>query len=568
MVILGVCNANDSGAALIIDGEIKSVANEERFTRKKLTRTFPINSIEYVLKSQGLTVSDVDYIGCGAWGGIDPETTFPKLIEDIFSQLENKEENTEKYILKRIQTSLKNDKNAKESLFKGLKEMGFDESIIITCDHHYSHALTAYCCSPFKDAIVLTADGRGDFRSITLWENNEDCQLKLIEFTTELASPGAFYGFITKHLGFTPDRHEGKITGLAARGKISKAYDILKKGYFYDEKKQLIQSKIGKNYIPFLSVEIKTLYSQLSKFSKEDVAFAAQKILEEVLVAYLMKHIKNEKPNSINLCLSGGCFANVKLNHEIFSLPPVKNLYVFPHMGDGGNALGGALNVNAVKTKKMHAALPTVYLGPEYSDEEIFQELNRHSLEFQPIKDGEKGSIVSDKIAQGKIIGWFQGRMEYGPRALGARSILAEAKNPEVTKKLNDKLQRSDFMPFAPVTIDTWAEKCFVDWKPDHFLSRFMTTCYKCTPLLKEKCPAIVHLDDTARPQVVFREDNPDYYDTIRCYIEKTGNPAIINTSFNFHEEPIVMTPADAIKCFLNKNVSVLVIGNYLVEQS
>ena len=235
-------------------------------------------------------------------------------------------------------------------------------------------------------------------------------------------------------------------------------------------------------------------------------------------------------------------------------------------MGDGGNALGGALNVNVVKAKKMHAALPTVYLGPEYSDEQIFQELNRHSLEFQPIKKGEKGKIVSDKIAQGKIIGWFQGRMEYGPRALGARSILAEAKNPEVTKQLNEKLQRSDFMPFAPVTIDTWADKCFVDWNPEHILSKFMTTCYKCTPLLKEKCPAIVHLDDTARPQVVFREDNPDYYDTIRCYIEKTGNPAIINTSFNFHEEPIVMTPADAIKCFLNKNISVLVIGNYLVE--
>jgi carbamoyltransferase len=130
--------------------------------------------------------------------------------------------------------------------------MGFDEDIIITCDHHYSHALTAYCCSPFKEAMVLTADGRGDFRSITLWKSNESSQLKLVEFTTELASPGAFYGFITKYLGFTPDRHEGKVTGLAAHGKISKAYDILKEGYFYDEKKELVRSKIGENYLPFL----------------------------------------------------------------------------------------------------------------------------------------------------------------------------------------------------------------------------------------------------------------------------------------------------------------------------
>ena len=157
--------------------------------------------------------------------------------------------------------------------------------------------------------------------------------------------------------------------------------------------------------------------------------------------------------------------------------------------------------------------------------------------------------------------------MEYGPRALGARSILVDASQRENSKRLNEKLQRNDFMPFAPVTIDVWAEKCFLGWKSDHIASKFMTTCYSCTDFLKEKCPAIVHIDNTARPQVVSRDDNPEYFELIEFYIEKTGNPAIINTSFNFHEEPIVMSPFDAIKCYLDKNITILVMGDFLVSE-
>jgi carbamoyltransferase len=565
MVILGVCNANDSGSALIVDGEIICAVNEERFIRRKCTREFPINSIEYALNSNGLNIGDVDFIGCGAWKGIDTNTTLPQLIEEIFLQLEYGQKDTKNHISKRIQSSIKSDQKVKESLFLGLQEMGFDQDIIITCDHHYSHALTAYCCSPFKNAFVLTADGRGDFRSITLWKGSEDNKLELVEFATELSSPGSFYGFITKYLGFVPDRHEGKVTGLSGAGKMSEAYDILTEGYFFDPKSQLVRSKIGDNYLPFQSIENKALFAKLGKFSREDIAFAAQKILEEVLTSFLMKHLDGQENNSVNICLSGGCFANVKLNHELFSLPATKNIYVFPQMGDGGNALGGALNVATSKTSKTHFDFPTVYLGPEYSDDQILSELKRNNLNFHKLNSKNKSELVSEQIVKGEIVGWFQGKMEYGPRALGGRSILVDASKAEVTSKLNRKLQRNDFMPFAPVTIDIWAERCFVGWKPDHIASKFMTTCYKCTDLLKEKCPAIVHLDNTARPQVVFRDENSEYYDTIKLYIEKTGNPAIINTSFNFHEEPIVMSPHDAINCYLDKNITALVIGNYLV---
>lgn len=567
MVILGVCNANDSGSVLIVDGEIKCAVNEERFSRKKLTRAFPIKSIQYVLESNNLTVKDVDFIGCGAWNGIDRVATFPQLIEDIFQHLKYGAEDTQKYIFKRIKSSLKADQNSKLSIINELVKMGFNEDIVVFCDHHFSHALTAYCCSPFKKALVMTADGRGDFRSITLWKTDDSCELKLIDQVTELASPGAFYGFITKYLGFIPDWHEGKTTGLSALGKYSNAYNILKKGFYYDQSIQSIRSNIGEYYLPFLSAELPVLSELLEPFSKEDIAFAAQKILEEVLVSLLMKHIKNEKPDSVNICLAGGCFANVKLNYEIFSMVPIKNIYVFPHMGDGGNALGGALNIARNKTNKTHFSMQNVFLGPDYSDEQILAELKGHNLSFKKINSEEKADIISEKIANGEVVGWFQGKMEYGPRALGSRSILVEAKSLEITKQLNDRLQRTDFMPFAPVTIDTWAEKCFFDWKPDHIASRFMTVCYKCTPLLKEKCPAVVHCDNTARPQVVFKNDNPDYYNTIKLYINKTGNPAIINTSFNFHEKPIVMTPHDAIECYIKKYITVLILGNYLISQ-
>ena len=171
-------------------------------------------------------------------------------------------------------------------------------------------------------------------------------------------------------------------------------------------------------------------------------------------------------------------------------------------------------------------------------------------------------------LANEKIVGWFQGRMEFGPRALGARSILASAADEKITKFLNERLHRNDFMPFAPATINDTAEKCFIGWEPDHFSSRFMTLCYKCTPFLKEKCPAVVHVDNTARPQVVFREDNPKYFELLRKYIKKTGNPVLINTSFNHHEEPIVNSPYDAVKSLVKGNVDLLAIGNYLVHKN
>jgi carbamoyltransferase len=565
MNILGICNTTDSGAALIVDNKVVAAANEERFTRKKLDRSFPRESINYVLGSQGLRVEDIDWVGCGAWNGVDDKTTLPRLIEDIFYQIDHEQDETRKQLLQRFNITVSRDDVFRQELFSNLIEMGFPEERVICCDHHYSHALTAYYCSPFEEAMVFTADARGDFRSVTLWSASRNNGLQMIDFATELTSPGALYGFVTKYLGFIPDRHEGKVTGLAARGKPSKAYDILKAGFFYDNESGRLRSLIGSHYRPFVSATPPSL-SQLDQFSREDVAHAVQALLEEALISFLMRHLNAYQEKSVDLCLAGGCMSNVKLNLALSHLKPIRNIYVFPQMGDGGSALGGALNVAVNKGKITYFQMPTVYLGPDYSETAIESALTKHGLAFKKVTPHDKVRTVSELIAQGKIVGWFQGRMEYGPRALGARSILVEAADSAITDVLNARLKRSEFMPFAPVTIQAYASQCFVGWRPDQPAARFMTTCYPCTPLLRKKCPAIVHVDGTARPQVIFREDNPEYHDVIAAYIQRTGNPAIINTSFNHHEEPIVNSPTDAIASLRKGNVDVLAMGNYLVE--
>ena len=216
---------------------------------------------------------------------------------------------------------------------------------------------------------------------------------------------------------------------------------------------------------------------------------------------------------------------------------------------------------------RTHFSMPTVFLGPEYPDAEILSELERSQAVFTRIDPKSKSRLAAEQLAAGRIVGWFQGRMEYGPRALGARSILAPATDPGITHTLNQRLRRSEFMPFAPATTDALAAGCFMDWQPDHEAAKFMATCYRCTDRFHALCPAAVHVDGTVRPQVVFREDNPDFFQVISIYHEMTGVPAIINTSFNHHEEPIVMKPAHALESFFRDNVDVLLIGNFSVTR-
>ena len=228
--------------------------------------------------------------------------------------------------------------------------------------------------------------------------------------------------------------------------------------------------------------------------------------------------------------------------------------------------MGGAMSIAVETCGVKWFELPTAYLGPEYSDDEIRRTFESENIRFRTLSESERSREVAGLLADNKIVGWYQGRMEYGPRALGNRTILAAATDPAINDVLNARLHRTEFMPFAPVTIDDYASQCVEGWSADQTSSQFMTICYRATPFLRERCPAVVHVDGTVRPQVVFRENNPAYYDVIKAYIEKTGNPALINTSFNHHEEPIINTPSDAVRSFRKGNVDVLMAGSLMAE--
>jgi len=565
MNILGICNANNSGAALIVDGKIIAIANEERFSRKKFTREFPVNAIDYVLKEGSLRLEDIDYLGCGAWNGIDTFETLPQFIDDISSKsLENSF--TKQHVFNRFHSTLESDSNAKKLLVEGCMNYGINPDEIIYCDHHYSHALTAFYPSEYEDAVVLVADGRGDFRSISIWSASRENGLQCLHSVSELNSLGAMYSYITKLLGFIPDRHEGKVTGLAAHGKPHHLLEEFLSAITFNPENGGVDTNYGDFYLPYINADLKALEKLKDKVSNSDFAFAAQIILEDVLCKYLSfqlnKFFNNKK---INLCLSGGCFANVKLNFELYKLKQVEKIYISPEMGDGGNAFGGAINCMIRFSEKKYLQMPNVYLGPSYNEKRILEYCNQHKLNAsQPTNLLD---LIAEKLKNSEIIGWFTGRMEYGPRALGARSILASPTDSSINTSLNKRLNRTEFMPFAPVTTDKLARLCFKDWKPTDVASRFMTTCYECTEFMNEKCPATVHIDNTARPQVVRREDNERYYDLITKFYELTGIPALINTSFNNHEEPIVCTPGDAMSSYLIGNVDLLVIDKFLITK-
>lgn len=562
MKILGVCNALVSGATLLVDGDVIASVNEERFSRIKNDRSFPRESIEYCLKSHGLISGDIDYVSCGAWKGID---------ENFLSQLMNetveavmRDNYAKKIISERIQVSVERDQLFKRELIDNLGKMGFATDKIDFYDHHLSHAYTAFYPSPFKEALVLTIDGRGDFKSATISSASRSEGIQLIDSVSEINSLGYFYGYITNYFGFTPNKHEGKITGLAAYGDPKKCINILKRMIDYDKR---IVAHIGENYTPFMSRKLPKIEKELSKFSREDICAGVQSLTEEIALKYLRKFLRRTKHR--NVCLSGGVFGNVKINQKILESGGVDNIYVFPQMGDGGNAFGGALIKLYEMGGKFKYPLKHVYLGPEYSSTEISSTLlsYKSKVKYVRLEDYTLKRIAQD-IADGLCIGIFTGRMEYGPRSLGSRSILVRAIDRDITEKLNKRLNRSEFMPFAPVTLEEYAGEYYKGWSKNHLASYFMTVCYVCSKKAKDQVAGVVHVDSTARPQIINKKHNRLYYDLLNEYYKLTGIPTLINTSFNNHEEPIVCSPEDAIKSLLIDNVDYVLIEDLVVSRT
>jgi carbamoyltransferase len=562
MKILSISTEQDAGAAINIDGKIVAAANEERFNRKKLFIGFPEISIKEVCKKVSLSFNDFDYIAVSTLNHI-PSLDYKNL---AFHQVIGEKLSRISPIQKALQTVgftefVKNSYSIIQGFYrnkvvKQLRELGFKQKVYFI-DHHTCHGYAAYNTSGFDDCLVITLDGAGDgyCSKVFIPENYKLHNVHKIPF---YGSPGYYYSYATNICGFKYGR-EGKLTGLAAFGNPEKTKKIFASRVNYDPKKMIFV-----NYGHYFNSEIKFLQKALSGFSKEDIAAGIQTHTEEIVTSYISDLVKKFNKTKIALC--GGVFANVKLNQRISEIENIKELYVHPHMGDGGLAVGASFALLDQMNQIIKPYfLETAYLGPEYSDEEIMKELETSRCSFY--KSENVSSVMAKAISEGKVVAYFNGAMEYGPRALGNRSIFVSAKDPHINQSLNDRLERSEFMPFAPIIMKEKENDYFKNLDSKHKCNRFMTITTDVKEKAKSDIPAAVHIDGTARFQSITKEQNSVVYKMLQIHEELTGVPAVINTSFNMHEEPIVESPKQAIDCFLRGHLDVLVIGNYVAEK-
>ena len=552
--VLGFHSHNLCGAALVRDGRIVSAVNEERLDRIKNSAAFPEKSINEVMQEGSIKNDDVDLIALG-----DLQYSLPSLNE-YFRKLFVTSPRYYYNLFGRIKHVWSMQSKCAKANYSYIKK-NFPKKNARYVEHHMGHAASAHFTSGNDRNMIVTIDGWGDRLSNGAFMANRE-NIERVHSSSDLDSLGYFYSRITVALGFMPHRHEGKITGLAGFGKPSKELnDIMNRMGTFDEKNMRFDFRLGDDYFPTLDVN-KGFISKMSRFKREDVAAAAQKFLEDIACKYVAALM--DKHGSHHLVLAGGTFANVKLNQAIKNVPGVKSIFIHPNMGDDGLCLGSALKSYNDNYGYMNVKLKDVYFGPEFSNDFIKQELGKTRLKYEFLKDIEYQ--LAELLSKGKVVARFNGRMEYGPRALGNRTLLYQTQDKSVNDWLNKHLRRTEFMPFAPVTLASYASKCYKDIKGAEYAAKFMTITFDCTNWMKENCPGVVHVDGTARPQLIEQSDNPSYYKILDEYRKITGVPCLINTSFNMHEEPIVCTPDDAIRSFKEGNLDYLAIGNYLVR--
>jgi len=577
MRVLGIGDGFGAGAALVEDGVAKFAVSEERLSRIKnhsgYYHGFPYGSIEMALKSMRWEPDSLDHVtvsNCAfpplplrilalsksrPLGDADflSRNEFSRTVNSrLYSLVSERESNS---LFGRGSTSI-----YRTVLARKLNERFHIDRPIVFVDHHRAHASSAYYTQDHDDCLVITMDCHGDGLSGSVSIGSRGKLNRIAKFPAR-DSLGSFYAAITSHLGFEHHRHEGKVTGLAAYGDPSVAEEDVKRMISYDPATRRLTNHLGRNQ--FISIRrVGRFLTQAYK--PEDIAAAAQAHLER-LVLQIVKGFLSDTGKT-KILLAGGIFANVKLNQRINELPQVSYIYVHPGMGDEGLPVGAALASSAAKAPFERHCLENVFLGPGFEDDEVKQTLTTSGLPH--VYDPNIELTIAKLLATKKIVARFNGRMEYGPRALGNRSILFHAGDPSVNDWLNKKLKRTEFMPFAPATLKEMAPAFYRKVETASYTAEFMTICFDCDPKFTELCPAVVHVDGTARPQLVDRNGQESFYRTISEYEKLTGISSVINTSFNIHEEPIVCTPQDAIKAFEMADLDHLAIGNYLVSRA
>jgi carbamoyltransferase len=605
LIILGISAIDqDSTVTLIEDGKIKYAIAEERLSRIKMHEGFPYKSLEMILNRSGISPERIDAVGYSFFSWNDEaKLKIKNYKDDLIFQLSHAQPNSlnglkevlrnhvhsnfhipglsekdyfmQKAFIKRLiyhiaslssptdktfhlilslvglYKSILSHKKNQINLLEGLKKYGLQEKLI-RVDHHLTHAANAFYTSGLDNALIFTIDGYGSGLSASVSMGTQD-GIKRIAGVSYPNSLGTFYEQVTSALGFKPSRHEGKIVGLAAYGDPDILFDAILGRFHMGDGDYKMFSPNNSYFSRFLS----------TKIAKPDIAAAYQSVLEHVAVNFVKQYV--DKYGISDVVLSGGVFANVKLNQRIHELTGLKNIFIHPAMGDGGTGTGAALYLLS-RHGLTPFTLENVYWGPEYSAPEIERELEKENLKFVKTDCIEKE--IAKLLNMNKVVARFNGRMEYGPRALGNRSILYQAKEPEVNQWLNKQLGRTEFMPFAPATLYEDRHKCYLNVEGAEHAAEFMTITFDCTDWMKKHSPAAVHIDGTARPQLVKKEVNPSFYQIIEEYKKLSGISSVVNTSFNMHEEPIVCTPYDAVRAFKLGHLDYLAINNFLVTNN
>ena len=591
--ILGISSFyHDSAATLIIDGEIIAAAQEERFTRKKHDDSFPANAINYILSHSNLKMSDIDKIVFYE----KPFLKFERLLETYVAFAPR----GFKSFSKAMPIWLKEKLFQKQLLLENLRKLGdknLTEKKLFFSEHHLSHAASAFFPSPFDEAIILTADGVGEWATTTV-AIGKGSNLKIEKEIHFPHSLGLLYSAFTYYVGFKVNSGEYKLMGLAPYGKpiykdliVDNLIHIKEDGSF-----RLNQDYF--NYATGLTMtnnNFDKLFGQKVRKNEKDkitqfhmdIASSIQKVTEDIMIK-LVRNL-SEVYKIPNLCLAGGVALNCVANGKILKEKIFQNIWIQPAAGDAGGSLGACLaywhlELNKDRKIEKEDSMKGSYLGPEYSQEEIVQVLKKLGANFEVYEDDELSLITAKSLSEGDAIGWFQGRMEFGPRALGGRSILGDPRSESMQKNLNLKVKyRESFRPFAPSVIYEELKDWFnIDCKSPYMLFVAEIIDNKQKKLSKEQeglfgidklnvkrseIPAVTHVDYSARVQTVHKQTNPKFYNLLSKFKELTGCPVIVNTSFNVRGEPIVNTPKDAFNCFMGTELDKLVIGNCILEK-
>ena len=561
MYILGIsCYYHDAAACLVKDGRLVAASEEERFTRNKHDTNFPINAIKYCLESENITIKNIDYIGFYE----KPFLKFERLLYSHFEMFPKSFIPFYKAIPSWLSEKLRIHKTIR-------KKLGYKGKVIFV-EHHLAHAASSYLVSPFDEAAIMTVDGVGEWATTALGygKGNGITLEKEIHFPHSL---GLLYSTVTAYLGFKVNDHEYKVMGLAPYGKP----------LYYDKFRKIIKVnedgsfRLDMNYFAYhykMTMPSKKFIKEFGPQRKrndeltqrhKDIASSLQKITEDVLFSLLNNLHKIHRTK--NLCLSGGVALNSVANGKITKNTPFRNIFVQPAAGDAGTCIGAAFYIcNSILGKKRSFIMNHSYFGPQFSRGEIKIYLDNNNVKYREFKsDKELVQKTAALLYDNNVVGWFEGRMEFGPRALGARSILSNATNPDMRDILNLKVKhREHFRPFAPVISKEDVHDYFEIDKDEE---PFMLFVY---PFKKEKrniVPSVVHVDGTGRLQTTSKEENSLYYGVIKEFEKLSGVPILVNTSFNIRGEPIVCTPENAYRCMMGTGIDYLIMGKFFIKR-